>query len=91
MLGGINKGNSTPEAMSEDFCFVFFKTGFLCSPGCSGTCSVDQAGLELKRSACFCLCLLSAGITGVCHHAQHSRTNFDCHELGGDTGFIDRC
>ncbi|GAB1295127.1 E3 SUMO-protein ligase RanBP2 [Apodemus speciosus] len=27
----------------------------LCSPGCPGTHSVDQAGLELKRSTCLCL------------------------------------
>ena len=31
-------------------------------PGCPETHSVDQAGLELKRSAC--LCLPSAGIKG---------------------------
>jgi hypothetical protein len=32
------------------FCFVlFFQTGSLCSPGCPGTHSVDQAGLELKN------------------------------------------
>jgi hypothetical protein len=32
------------------FCFLFFfKTGFLCSPGCAGTHSVDQAGLELRN------------------------------------------
>lgn len=34
----------------------------LCSPGQSGTCGVDQAGL--------CLCLPSAGIIGVPHIAQ---------------------
>jgi hypothetical protein len=28
---------------------VFFKTGFLCSPGCPGTHFVDQAGLELRN------------------------------------------
>jgi hypothetical protein len=62
------------------FCFVvvvlflffvfccFFETGFLCVvPGCPGTHSVDQAGLELKS---VCLCLPSVGITGVCHHAR---------------------
>jgi hypothetical protein len=38
----------------------------LCSPGCPGTCSIDQAGLELTE---ICLPLpLSAGIKGVCHH-----------------------
>ena len=30
--------------------------------------SGNQAGLELTRSTC--LCLLSAGIRGVCHHGQ---------------------
>jgi hypothetical protein len=29
-------------------CFWFFDTGFFCSPGCPGTHSVDQAGLELR-------------------------------------------
>ncbi|GAB1298665.1 Protein RFT1 homolog [Apodemus speciosus] len=38
----------------------------LCSPGCPGTHSVDQAGLELQKSTC--LCLPSAGITGMRHH-----------------------
>jgi hypothetical protein len=31
------------------FVFLFFETGFLCSPGCPGTHSVDQAGLELRN------------------------------------------
>jgi hypothetical protein len=31
-------------------CFLFFETEFLCSPGCPGTHSVDQAGLELRNS-----------------------------------------
>jgi hypothetical protein len=34
------------------FCFVlFFETGFLCValPGCPGTHSVDQAGLEFRN------------------------------------------
>ena len=39
----------------------------MCSPGCSGTHSVDQAGLELRNSPA---CLPSAGIKGMCHHAQ---------------------
>jgi hypothetical protein len=29
--------------------FWFFKTGFLCSPGCPRTHFVDQAGLELRN------------------------------------------
>jgi hypothetical protein len=31
------------------FFFFFFETGFLCSRGCPGTHSVDQAGLELRN------------------------------------------
>ena len=31
------------------YVFWFFETGFLCSPGCSGTHFVDQAGLELRN------------------------------------------
>jgi hypothetical protein len=39
------------------------------SPGCLGTHSVDQAGLELRNSpASACLCLPSVEIKGVCHH-----------------------
>jgi hypothetical protein len=30
------------------FFFWLFETGFLCSPGCPGTHSEDQAGLELR-------------------------------------------
>jgi hypothetical protein len=50
------------------FCFVFlgggkrFEAGFLCSSGCPGTHSVDQAVLELRNR------LPSAGIKGVLHH-----------------------
>jgi hypothetical protein len=35
------------------FFFWFFKTGFLCSSGCPGTHSVDQAGLELRNPPAF--------------------------------------
>ena len=44
-----------------NYLFVYF--GFsqdrisLCNPGCPGTCSVDQAGLELKRLTCLYLLL----------------------------------
>jgi hypothetical protein len=31
------------------YLFWFFETEFLCSPGCPGTHSVDQAGLELRN------------------------------------------
>ena len=50
------------------FVFLFVLGGdrvSLCSPGCPGTHSVDQAGLELRDD---CLCLSFAGITGVCYH-----------------------
>jgi hypothetical protein len=52
------------------FCFVFQDRVSLYSPGCPGTHSVGQAGLELQKSAC--LCLPSAGIKGVRHHARLS-------------------
>jgi hypothetical protein len=32
------------------FCFVFRDRVSLCSPGCPGTYSVDQAGLKLRNS-----------------------------------------
>jgi hypothetical protein len=48
----------------------------LCSPGCPETLSVDQAGLDLKRSTR--LYLLSAGIKDVHHHhlAKIERKNY---------------
>ena len=49
------------------FYFLFFQDRVsLCSPGCPEIYSVDQAGLELKKSTC--LCLPSAGIKSVYHH-----------------------
>jgi hypothetical protein len=50
--------------------FCFQDRVSLCSLGCPGTHSVDQAGLELKRSTC--LCLPSAVIKGVHHHQSQS-------------------
>ncbi|GAB1289332.1 Membrane metallo-endopeptidase-like 1 [Apodemus speciosus] len=38
----------------------------LCSPGCPGTHSVDQAGLELRNLPASAS--QSAGITGMCHY-----------------------
>jgi hypothetical protein len=35
------------------FCFVFRDRVSLCSPGCLGTYSVDQAGLELRNPPAF--------------------------------------
>jgi hypothetical protein len=37
----------------------------LCSLGCPGTCSVDQAVFKLISA---CLSLLGAGMKTVCHH-----------------------
>jgi hypothetical protein len=31
------------------FCSVFWDRVFLCSPGCPGTHSVDEAGLKLRN------------------------------------------
>lgn len=33
------------------FCFLLFEIEFLCSPGFSGTYSVDQCGLELASTS----------------------------------------
>jgi hypothetical protein len=50
---------------------VVQERGARCSPGCLGTCSVDQAGLKLIE---ICLpCLPSAGIKGVRHHDTGSQ------------------
>ena len=51
----------------KDRPLVLFETGSLQSPCCSETHCVDQASLEL--TAFGSLCLLSAGIKGVYHHA----------------------
>jgi hypothetical protein len=39
---------SPPQSLSQDF-FFFGDRVSLCSPGCPGTHSVDQAGLELRN------------------------------------------
>jgi hypothetical protein len=48
----------------------------LCSPGCPGTHSVDQAGLELRNPPAS-VCLLSAGIKGMCYHVQLTPWGFN--------------
>lgn len=51
------------------FCFIFcfvLRQGFLCSPGCSRTQSVDWPGIH--RFTFFCL--PNAGIKGMHHHAK---------------------
>ena len=57
----------------------FFVCGFrvsisLCHPCCHGTYYVDQAVLNLQRSAC--LCLLSASIKSVHQHTHPRRFSF---------------
>jgi hypothetical protein len=46
-LGGKEKESSCLFIVL--FCFVFRDRVSLCSPGCPGTHSVDQAGLELRN------------------------------------------
>jgi hypothetical protein len=58
---------SSPLNLLLFFVLVFWDKISLCSPGCLGTHSVDQAGLELRNSP---VCLPSAGIKGMCHHAR---------------------
>jgi hypothetical protein len=42
--------NFLPPPPPPSLFFSFSETGFfLCSPGCPGICSVDQAGLELRN------------------------------------------
>jgi hypothetical protein len=59
---------------TQDFlfvCLIGWLVGFfqdrvsLCSPGCSGTQSVEQAGLDLTET--HCLYFLGAGIKGMVH------------------------
>ncbi|GAB1296543.1 Polycomb protein Suz12 [Apodemus speciosus] len=57
-------------------------SGFQCSPGCPGTHSVDQAGLELRNPPASAS--QSAGITGVRHHRQ----NLSAHLQLTFTGFF---
>ena len=44
-------------------CFVFFETGFLCSPDCLGTSSIDQAGLRDLNASAFWVLELKAHTT----------------------------
>ena len=53
--------------------FDFLDLVFLYSPGCPGTHSVDQAGLELRNLPASAS--QSAGITGVCYHCPAGEPN----------------
>ena len=77
----------------------FFVCGFrvsisLCHPSCRRTYYVDQAVLNLQRSAC--LCLLSARIKSVHQHTHPRRFSFaftlttNRAEHGMETRKIDR-
>lgn len=57
------------------YLFVCFQTGYLYSPGCSGTSSVDQAGLN--SSTCICL----PGIKCVHHHSATKALLFSNQEI----------
>jgi hypothetical protein len=63
--------NSKSDFINNLFFLVFRDRVSLYSPGCPGTHFVDQAGLELKS---VCLCLPSAGIKGMRHHARRKVT-----------------
>jgi hypothetical protein len=56
-------------------CLFFLDRVSLCSPGCPGTHSVDQAGLELRNPPH--LCLPSAGIKDMRHHCL-ARRAYSC-------------
>lgn len=55
------------ENESVNFCLFIFKITLLCSAGCPGTQNVIQLSWNSQRSAC--LCLTSAEIKDLCHHA----------------------
>ena len=58
-----NLSSSDDDDNNDDF----WDSVSLCdNPGCLWICCIDQAGLELKRSAC--LCFPSVGIQGVLHN-----------------------
>ena len=54
---------------------VFQDRVSLCSPGCPGTCFVDQASLELPQRS-ICVCLPSAGVKDVCTTAGSAFLSF---------------
>jgi hypothetical protein len=62
------------------FCFLFFvfrDRVSLCSPGCPGTHSVDQAGLELRNPPATASQVL--GLKACATNARHFRTLLSMH------------
>lgn len=47
---GDTEGGFDIAWLSQWYAFPYLHTGFLCSPGCPGTCNVDQAGLKLHMA-----------------------------------------
>jgi hypothetical protein len=69
----------TAQAGFFCFCLFYWNRVSLCSPGCPGTHSVDQAGLELRPAW---LCLLTAESKGVlCHCLAKLRLFLNCGNL----------
>jgi hypothetical protein len=70
------------KRISYEFDKIFFisETGFLCvALGCTGTHSVDQAGLKLTEI--HLLVLLSAGVKDMCPTTCRGREIFLKHEI----------
>jgi hypothetical protein len=55
----------TPFLKFLSFCLCVSDGVSLYSPGCLGTHFGGQVGVNLRDA---CLCLLSAGVKGVCYH-----------------------
>ena len=67
-LGGGGTFKKQPSDRKVRFGFGFWVFPYrvsLCSPGCSGTQSLEQAGLEL-RSACLCLPSVEVKLLRAC-------------------------
>jgi hypothetical protein len=57
------------------FRFVLFDTGFLCcSPGCPGTHSVDQGGLEVRDKSASASLMLGSKVSH--HHTTQLISDF---------------
>jgi hypothetical protein len=64
------------------FVFVFQDRVSLCSPGCPGTHSVDQAGLELRNLPAFASQVLGSKVCATTAHLYTSyKDKFKCTKL----------